>query len=806
MMTTRTVRTMFCIPSAFFLLIAVLIVSDGTAALGQKVSGSGRANVGLSRMGREAHGIPQDDSVSFALAGAYDSGGHFADAVAVADVNRDGKPDMIVTNFSCGSPNDGCVSVLLGNGDGTFQPPAVYSSGGAGPWAVAVADVNGDGKPDILVANEWRGVTTATVGVLLGNGDGTFQPAVTYSTKGSEEMTIAVADVNGDGKPDVIVGNAYCKSLSTGCVGVLLGNGDGTFQKVKLYESGGFDAQAVAVADVNNDGKPDLVVANGANVAVLLGNGDGSFQAPVFLATGGISQNAVAIADVNGDGNPDVVLANSYEGTVEVLPGNGDGTFQAAVTYPSGGGDTVAIADVNGDGYLDIITGGGVVGVLLGNGDGTFQSVVTYGTGGTYGDWVAVADVNLDGRPDLLVVNKCAVNPGCTTDGSAAVLLNTTPSSQDPTATTVASLVNPSVYGQSAFTAQVTSSTGTPVGSVILFDGSTAVGSGTLTNGFATIAVPWLPVGTDAITAAYQGSFHFSGSTSAPVSQMVGKAHTAVSLSSSRNPATIGQTVTYSALVIGQYGGPATGAMRFEDWGALIANVELSGNRATLPVSYPTSSGHSITAMYYGDANDFSGASNTLLEQIDRFASKTVVSTSGSPSFVGQPVVFTATVTSNQGAIPDGELVTFTDYGAKIGTGSTTAGVAAVTTSLSAALRRSIKATYAGDATFAPSAGRVAQVVDKYPTTTALLSSMNPSPYGQAVTWTATVTSPGPDVPTGKAVFRDGTTFIGSATLTNGVGNLRRSLAVGSHSITVEYEGDAGSAQSTSAALEQVVQ
>ena len=131
---------------------------------------------------------------------------------------------------------------------------------------MVVADVNGDGKPDLLVANQCadRGCTNGTVGVLLGNGDGTFQTAVTYGSGGYGALSVAVADVNGDGKPDVVVANvcsnAYCET--NGTVGVLLGNGDGTFQTAVTYGSGGY-AHSVAVADVNGDGKPDLLVANG---------------------------------------------------------------------------------------------------------------------------------------------------------------------------------------------------------------------------------------------------------------------------------------------------------------------------------------------------------------------------------------------------------------------------------------------------------------------------------------------------------------------------------------------------------------
>ena len=181
-------------------------------------------------------------------------------------------------------------------------------------------------------------------------------------------------------------------------------------------------------------------------------------------------------------------------------------------------------------------------------------------------------------------------------------------------------------------------------------------------------------------------------------------------------------------------------------------------------------------------------------------ATTTKVTTSGSPSFVGQAVTFTATVTSTGGPIPDGETVRFYDGATAIGTGTTAGGVATFTTSSLVAKKHTIKATYAGDTKFATSSGTVTQVVNKYPTTTKLVSSLNPTDFGQAVKYTATVTSSGP-TPTGSVNFG-----IGTVVLNGGAATLTKTLAPGTHAITAKYLGDTASAPSASSVLDEVVE
>ena len=319
--------------------------------------------------------------------------GTFPRAVAVADVNGDGIPDVITANYISGT-----VSVLLGNGDGSFQQQQTFAVG-MRPSSVVVADVNGDGTPDLVVANR----LSNTVSVLLGNGDGSFQQQQTFAA-GPTPVAVAVADVNGDGIPDLIVANR-----DSGMVSVLLGKGRGAFGSPQTFAVGALPL-SVAVADVNGDGILDIVTANYANntVSVLLGDGHGSFQQQQTFPVGP-GPAAVAVADVNGDGTPDLVTANYANNTVSVLLGDGHGSFQQQQAFAVGAGpNAVTVADVNGDGRLDLVTANtsdNTVSVLLGNGDGSFQSQQTLAVAARPFA-VAVADVNGDGRPDLVTANE----------------------------------------------------------------------------------------------------------------------------------------------------------------------------------------------------------------------------------------------------------------------------------------------------------------------------------------------------------------------------------------------------------------
>jgi hypothetical protein len=252
------------------------------------------------------------------------------------------------------------VPILLGNGDGTFTIPTSFVySGGLYTNTLAVGDFLGNGNLDLTVANSPSGLP---IDIVLGCGDGAFnQGPVSANGNLASAYMPAVGDFNGDGKLDIAVTGGGYGLQTVNAVTILLGNGDGTFSLAQNSTfATGSNPWAIVAADFNGDGKLDLVIANegGSTLTILLGNGDGTFTpatgSPVPVGSG---PYALAAADLNSDGKLDLVVANQNDSTLTILLGNGDGTFTPASGSPialGAGPDSVAVGDFNGSGRLGI--------------------------------------------------------------------------------------------------------------------------------------------------------------------------------------------------------------------------------------------------------------------------------------------------------------------------------------------------------------------------------------------------------------------------------------------------------------------
>jgi len=331
---------------------------------------------------------------------AAGTGGPDPVGIAAADLNGDGKPDLIVADSGTNK-----VSVLLNTGTGTFNAAVQYSVGSV-PSAVAVGDLNGDGIADIAVTNSGSN----TVSILINSGSGTFTPGGTFATD-SSPSSVAIADLDGNGANDLVVANQGGNDVS-----VLLNQGSGIFSAAVNYcvvsTSGSCNSApavspvSVVAVDLTGDNKPDLAVASRSqSVTTLVNNGSGVFTLTA-TATSSQTPQGIAAGIFTAGTTPSLVVADNSTASFEIYNGNGSGGLGAAVSYLSGFGPmAIAAGDFNKDGKLDVAVvnnSDGNVAVILGNGNGTFTDIQNF-IAGTNAAALAVGNFNGDTSPDFLV-------------------------------------------------------------------------------------------------------------------------------------------------------------------------------------------------------------------------------------------------------------------------------------------------------------------------------------------------------------------------------------------------------------------
>ncbi|RXH55936.1 EF hand domain/PKD domain protein [Granulicella sibirica] len=624
----------------------------------------------------------------------------------------------------------------------------------------AIGDFNGDGIPDVANANTASANTATTVTIALGNGDGTFTMTATSPATGSRPVGIIAADFNSDGKLDLATANQ-----AGGTVTILLGNGDGTFTPAPTVTVRALPDDIVS-ADFNGDGIPDLAVSVSGGISVLLGKGDGTFTTLFTTVSPNLAR--LVTADFNGDGKPDLaVMGYSDSSNLFVLLGNGDGTFITSATMPQAVGSTVdalTTGDFNQDGKVDLARTTSAtqsITILTGAGDGTFTSATVAAATYARPTEVQTADFNGDGKLDLAIVNIA----GGTVPKETVLLGN-----GDGTFTTPPISTGSDSTGSLA----IADANGDGVPDLVSDIGSTTITSA-LTQRTQTASASITNVHvigantTTQVSASYLGDTHFASSTSKSV-PLTGET-LIPTITWVPNPATIVYGTALSAAQL--------------DANAFIPNTTTSLAGA---FTYTPAAGTILTAGTQTLSATFIPADAVTYQPVT--TSKVITITRATPNITWPPI---AAIT--QGAALSAAQLNATVTGLNNATlpGNFSYTPPAGTILQSGTQPLSLLFTPTDLADYTTGIATNSVVVNKAATSTTVASSLNPAPFGQSVTLTATVgrTIASTAAFTGSVAFTEGTTPLGTAQLSSGSASVTlSSLSAGTHLITASYSGD----------------
>jgi len=823
--------------------------------------------------------------------------------LTAADFNKDGKLDLLLACPMCAS-----VSVALGNGDGTFKAPVVLK--GQYNYTPFVGDFNGDGVLDIatlgVVADQGGDYGYSTANIFIGNGDGTFQLANSYTYPGLAEELLGVTDLNGDGNLDLIVQDANGFSVAFGQgkanfgafttysaptwgTSAVLGDFDGDgfadiigqvqsqAYKLKGLPGGKFDAagalvasnqmnsinplNGIATADLNGDGRPDLVALTTIGLAnvtfVFLSNGDGTFTAtsdtisPPSLS---LPTNQLFLADFDGDHIPDALyVPGGAYANVLFRHGNGDGTFGAPVMgpYVYHGAPGASVGDLTGNGILDLVgEQDAPVSVWLGNGNGGFGSGTAYYSSVAYGNAfnskTVIADINNDGVKDVLA----------TADSGIVVFLGTGDGAGTLSATSVAypggefTVADVNADGKLDLIALPTSGTGF---NVYLGDGTGNFGSPTtIATSLAYSHITTADLNLDGIPdvilsgtvvavmygdgkggfgpeqiflagtvpqTALVGDWNMDGAPDIAVANTTGAspssnsitlflncAGDATSLAASLNPAQYGQPVTLSATVSPTVVCAMTpaGTVTLLVDGVQTFQGALTNGSYSTPLGAVAAGSHSIIGAYAGDGNFLPGKFAPLSLKVIQAQTTTAIAASANPATFGSSLQLSVSVQPAFSGTPSGSVSVF-DGSQTIATQSLDGdGKAQIPLAALSQGTHALSVRYAGDTNFRGSSSAALTESVLYPVTVSLSSSAPSALVGTAVTFTANISSSYGE-PSGTVSFLDGNQSLGVATLSGSSATLHvPALTEGVHNVKVSYPGG-GAFISGSGALSQAI-